>query len=420
MNNNAPINRWTPPPRPEWVERINAEGRFMEIDSLVPLDTRELMETARRNTGFDDFGDDGWREGFEIFVKAVNEEAELHLLGRLMTRSDILRWLEARLGIEAAYKAHPEIDDEIIDTPVIVTGLPRSGTSILFEILAQDRQFGVPKNWEIMFPYPPPESATYRSDARIERCQHLVGQWSRVAPTYATMHEMGAEIPNECIVAMSCTFMSENLTAQYQIPSYNQWLYQQDLTYAYDYYKRMLKLLQWRNPRQHWLLKAPSHLGSLPVLFHTFPDARVVFTHRDPIKAQASVTNLLGTLYWMRSDKPFDATAFENLLTPENVAARLNNVIDQLEAGAVPRAQLHNFLYADLIEQPLTALPALYADAGLQLSDAAVAAMRHYLEHKPQGKFGKHHYSVGEREQIQRQRQHFQRYQHYYNCPNEA
>lgn len=419
MNDTA-ISHWTPPPRPEWIARINAEGRHMDIDSLVPLQPDELMETARRNTGFSDFGSDEWREGFEIFVKAVNEEAELHLFGRLMTRSDILRWLEARLGIEAAYKAHPEIDDEAIDAPVVVTGLPRSGTSILFEILAQDPQFGVPKNWEIMFPYPPPEAATYRSDARIERCQHLVTQWSRVVPTYATMHEMGAEIPNECIVTMSCTFMSENLTAQYQIPSYNAWLYRQDLSYAYAYYKRMLKLLQWRNPRRHWLLKAPSHLGSLPVLFDTFPDAHVVFTHRDPIKAQASVTNLLGTLYWMRSDKPFNASAFENLLTPENVAARLNHVIDQLEAGTIPRAQMHNLKYADLIGQPLAALTQLYADAGLDLTDAALAGMRHYLEHKPQGKFGKHHYSVGEREAIQRQRAHFQRYQHYFGCPDEA
>jgi Sulfotransferase family len=298
--------------------------------------------------------------------------------------------------------------------------MPRSGTSILFEILAQDPQFGVPKNWEIMFPYPPPATATYRSDPRIERCQHLVTQWSRVVPTYATMHEMGAEIPNECIVAMSCTFMSENITAQYQIPSYNAWLYRQDLRYAYAYYKRMLKLLQWRNPRRHWLLKAPSHLGSLPVLFDTFADARVVFTHRDPIKAQASVTNLLGTLYWMRSDKRFNAQAFENLLTPENVAARLNHVIDQIERGEIAASRMHNIKYADLIGRPLQALSELYATAGLTLSDAALQNMRRYIESKPQGKFGKHSYSVGEREEIARKRAYFQRYQDYYHCPDEA
>ena len=411
---------WTPPPRPAWVQQVIDEGRHMDIRSLVPLQAGELMATARRNTGFDDFGSDEWLEGFHIFLKALDEEADLHLLGRLMTRSDILRWLEARLGIEAAYAEHPEIDDEVIQQPVIVTGLPRAGTSILFELLAQDSQFGSPRNWEMMFPFPPPETASYHSDPRIERCQHLVTQWSRVVPTYAAMHEMGAEIPNECIVAMSCTFLTENLPGQYQIPSYNAWYYQQDLGYAYRYYKRMLKLLQWRNPRRHWLLKAPSHLGNLPVLFDTFPDARVVITHRDPIVAQASVTNLLGTLYWMRSSQPFDASAFENLMTPEAGAARLDGVVDLLQASAVPLAQIHSFLYAQLVEQPLDALQSLYQGMGLRLEPAALEAMQDYLQAKPQGKFGRHQYSIGEREENARKRLLFRRYQNYFQVPDEV
>tara|TARA_R110002110_G_scaffold90974_1_gene236410 strand:+ start:52265 stop:53512 length:1248 start_codon:yes stop_codon:yes gene_type:complete len=411
---------WTPPPRPTWVQQVIDEGRHMDIRSLVPLRAGELMATARRNTGFDDFGSDEWLEGFHIFLKALDEEADLHLLGRLMTRSDILRWLEARLGIEAAYAEHPEIDDEVIQQPVIVTGLPRAGTSILFELLAQDSQFGSPRNWEMMFPFPPPETASYHSDPRIERCQHLVTQWSRVVPTYAAMHEMGAEIPNECIVAMSCTFLTENLPGQYQIPSYNAWYYQQDLGYAYRYYKRMLKLLQWRNPRRHWLLKAPSHLGNLPVLFDTFPDARVVITHRDPIVAQASVTNLLGTLYWMRSSQPFDASAFENLMTPEAGAARLDGVVDLLQASAVPLAQIHSFLYAQLVEQPLDALQSLYQGMGLRLEPAALEAMQDYLQAKPQGKFGRHQYSIGEREENARKRLLFRRYQNYFQVPDEV
>ncbi len=411
---------WTPPPRPDWVQQVIDEGRHMDIRSLVPLQAEELMATARRNTGFEDFGSDEWLQGFHVFLKALDEEADLHLLGRLMTRSDILRWLEARLGLEAAYAQHPAINDEVIAQPVIVTGLPRAGTSILFELLAQDSQFGSPRNWEMMFPYPPPESASYHSDPRIARCQHLVTQWSRVVPSYAAMHEMGANIPNECIVAMSSTFLTENLPGQYQIPSYNAWYYQQDLDYAYTWYKRMLKLLQWRNPRRHWLLKAPSHLGNLPVLFRTFPDARVVITHRDPIVAQASVTNLLGTLYWMRSSQPFDASAFENLMTPEAGAMRLNGVVDLLETGAVPGERIHSFLYAQLVEEPLGALEALYREMGLGLEPSAMQAMRDYLRQKPQGKFGKHQYSIGEQEENARKRHLFQRYQHYFQVPDEV
>jgi hypothetical protein len=401
------------------VQQVIDEGRHMDIRSLVPLQAGELMDTARRNTGFDDFGSDEWLQGFHVFLQALEEEADLHLFGRLMTRSDILRWLEARLGIEAAYAQHPEIDEEVIDRPVIVTGLARSGTSILFELLAQDGQFGSPRNWEIMFPYPPPETASYETDPRIARCEHLVTQWKRVVPTYAAMHEMGATIPNECIVAMSCTFLSENLLGQYQIPSYNAWYYQQDLDYAYRYYRRMLKVLQWKNPRRHWLLKAPTHLGNLPVLFRTFPDARVVITHRDPLVAQASVTNLLGTLYWMRSSQPFDAAAFEILTAPEAGAARLDSVLDLLESGQIPTERVHHLLYARLIEQPLEALNTLYADYGSELEPAARKAMQDYLAQKPRGKFGKHRYSVGAAQENARKRALFQRYQQAFDIPDE-
>ncbi|MEE4662043.1 MAG: sulfotransferase, partial [Halieaceae bacterium] len=411
---------WTPPARPDWVEQIISEGRHMDVRSLVPLRPDELMATAKANTGFDDFGEDSWQEGFHVFLDALENEAELHLLGRLMTRSDILGWLEARLGIEAAYKQHPEIDQEVVAQPVVVTGLPRAGTSILFELLAQDPRFGSPRQWEMMFPYPPPEKASYHSDPRIARCQHLVEQWNRVVPTYASMHEMGAELPNECIVAMSCTFLTENLPGQYQIPSYNAWFYQQDLRPAYRYYKRMLKLLQWKNPRTQWLLKAPSHLGNLPVLFDTFPDAQVVITHRDPVVAQASVTNLLGTLYWMRSEQPFDAGAFENLMTPEAGAARLNAVIDLLEQQAIPRPQINNFLYAELVEEPLAALRRLYAQMDVPMTEEAQTAMQAYIQHKPKGKFGKHQYSLDESKEIQRKRELYSRYQKYFGVPDEV
>ena len=143
-------------------------------------------------------------------------------------------------------------------------------------------------------------------------------------------------------------------------------------------------------------------------------------THRDPVVAQASVTNLLGTLYWMRSGKAFDAGAFESLMTPQSGAARLDGVIALIESGAVPRAQIHNFRYVDMIDNPLAALRTLYHDVGLELSDAALAGMRDYLSHKPQGKFGKHRYSVGEQQENARKRAFFRRYQEYFNCPDET
>jgi hypothetical protein len=411
---------WTPPPRPEWLQRFNDEARGMDINSLVPLDPTEMIETAKRNTGFDDFGADDWREPYAVFVKALNEEAGLHPFGRLLARQDVLIWLEALLGVQAAFNQHPEIDDEIIDAPVIIAGLPRSGTSILFEILSQDAQFGSPRQWEMMFPYPPPERATYETDPRIEKCQHLVTQWNRVTPTYATMHEMDARLPNECILAQACTFVSEMQPGLYQVPSYLNWVINNaNWEYPYRFYKRMLKLWQWKNPRKHWLLKAPSHLNYLPVLFKVFPDARLVMTHRDPIKAQASVISLMGTIYWQRSDKPIEVEAFESLFEPAATSAKLGRIIDWIETGTIPRERVFSLQYQDLIKQPIATVGEFYRQAGLEYSAETERHIKNYLAQKPQGKFGKHNYSAGELEEIQRKREFFRHYQQYFGVADE-
>jgi hypothetical protein len=413
--------RWTPPPRPDWLVRFNEEARGMDPARLVPLDPDELVASARRATGLSDFGSDAWREPFHALVRALEEEAELHPFGRLMTRNDLLIWLSARLGVEAAFREHPEIADERIERPLVIAGLSRSGTSILFELLAQDPAFGSPSHWEMMFPYPPPERASYDRDPRIERCQHLITQWNRVAPSWASIHEFDARLPNECVIAMACTFVSEYLPLLFQVPSYQAWLATRaDWREPYAYYRRMLQLWQWRNPRRQWLLKAPSHLNQLPVLFEVFPDARVLLTHRDPIKAQASVADLAATVFWMRSDRPPSVEAFEGLLSPAAMAARLDRVVDWLEAGAIPASQCASSLYADLVTRPLETVRAIYRRFGMELAPATEERMRSYLAAKPQGKFGAHAYEVAEGEELRRRRAHFRRYCEYFGVPEEA
>lgn len=417
MSAKEPSSSWTPPPRPEWLARFLEETRAWDAASVAPLEADELIATAIRNTGLSDFGSDDWREPFEILMRSIEDEAELHLFGRLWTRQEIVHFLENRLRIEDTYKRHPEIEDEVIDRPVFVTGLPRSGTSILFELLAQDPQFLAPANWEFVLPCPPPEAATYRNDPRVPRAHDLITQMGRVAPSFQAMHEMGAWIPNECGVAFPMSFRSQHLAASFQVPSYSGWLFAADQKPAYLHYKRLLKLLQWKNPRAHWLLKAPEHQSFLPTLFEVFPDARVVVTHRDPVKAQGSVTNLLGTIYSMRSDKPFDAAAFEELLTPEGTAARLDQMIDWIESGTIPADQMVHSRYADLIDAPLDALEKLYALMGLEFGQAARAAATAYLDSKPKGKFGAHRYAVDKND---RTRQLFARYQDKFNVPVEG
>lgn len=410
--------RWSPPPHPDWLQRMNEEGACFDLAGVVPLDENSLLMRARETTGLADFGDDLWREPFQVLLTALETEAELTLMGRLMARSDILLWLQNRLRIVDAFRRHPEIHDQEIDRPIFITGLARSGTSVLFELLSQDPALGSPQTWETFLSCPPPNAASYATDPRRERIHALVTQWSRVVPEFATMHEMGGHIPAECGMLWANTFISDHIAALYQIPSYHAWYANTDLTPVYAWQRRMLQLLQWRNPRQHWLLKAPEHLGHLPALLEVFPDARIVQTHRDPIKCMSSATSLLGSLYWMRSDRAFDATAFAGLVEGEATAARLEQVMAQRAAGLVPPQNIHDLRYADLLDEPMACIKALYSHFHMPLADETEDAISAYLASKPQGKFGSHRYTVSDAGHSARR--HFAAYQTHYGVPTEG
>jgi hypothetical protein len=407
------------PPRPEWVTRINAEGAVLG-DGVVPLDSNSLLATARANTGLTDFGDsdpdDHWRAHFEVLIRAIDIEAELNLLGRLLTRSDLLVYLQNRLQVTDWYRRHPEIDDEAIRQPVFIVGLPRSGTTILHEVLAQDEQFRYVKKWEALFPCPPPEESTYSSDPRIQRGHDLITIQDRISPEWKSMHDVGGELPVECIEFTTSSFLSEMFTASFQIPTYQQYLQKADIAETYRWHKRMLKLLQWRFRRPHWLFKGCNHEPYLPQLLKTYPDARIILTHRDPIKAVSSVVSVQGTIFGFRTEDPFRGNSYENWLRMDLVAAMLNQRIAWIEDGTLPRGQFASIRFSDFSSNPVPALRALYRDLGLTLTADAEVKMQRYLERKPRGVFGVHSYGAGD---CATERPLFTRYQTYFQVPDE-
>ncbi len=410
----ARAREWTPPPHPEWLARLNAEGETMDLEALVPLDEASLIAFARARTGLEDFGEEDWQTPLRVLLQSLRDEAGLTLMGRLMARSDLLLWLQNRLQITETFRRHPEIHEEEIRQPIFITGLARSGTSLLFELLSQDGTLGSPQTWESFISCPPPKRETYTHDTRRDIIHPLVTQWSRVAPEFAAMHEMGAHIPAECGMLWANTFISDHIAALYQAPTYHAFYASADLTPVYRYHKKMLQLLQWRNPRQHWLLKAPEHLGHLKTLLAVYPDARIVQTHRDPLFCMASATSLLGTLYWMRSDQDFDATAFAGLVEGEATAARLEQVMQWREAGLLPAENIYDLRYADLVDDPIACLQSMYRHFGMPFGEQLRDAITAYLAHKPRGKFGSHRYPVNTQA-----RHHFRRYQDYYKVPAE-
>ena len=407
--------QWQAPKRPDWLQKLNDEGNLLDLINVVPLDESSLLNAACSATGLNNFGDEHWREPFQILIRSLEDDAELNMMGRLMARNDILIWLKNRLQITELIKKHPEILQEKIEAPMFIVGLPRSGTSILFELLWQDPDVGVPLLWEAMIPCPPPEAASYNSDPRINYVHGIVTQWERVVPEYATMHKMGGRLPAECGLIMANTFLSDHCASLQQATSYGMYYAQSDLTHVYEYHKLILQILQWKNPRKRWLLKAPEHQNNLQTLLKIYPDARIVQTHRDPIKSMASATSLLGALYWMRSDKDFDASAFEDIIMGEATAKRLEAVIDQRQSGAVPEANIADSRYQDLMDDPISCIHGIYSHFNIKLSEQAAENMQNYLAQKPKGKHGKHDYSVDTSDRAL-----FARYQEYYNVPSEV
>ena len=269
-----------------------------------------------------------------------------------------------------------------------------------------------------MFPCPPPEPQSAETDPRVERAHGLTTQWSRVVPEYATMHEMGGRIPAECGLIMANSFVSDHIAALHQAPGYAGWYASADMRPAYAYHRKILAILQWKNPRERWLLKAPAHQSHLETLLETYPDARIIQTHRDPIKCMASTTSLMGCIYAMRSDQPFDSKAFEDIMLGEATAARLERVMEQREQGLVPEANICDSRYQDLMDDPIGCVEEIYRHFGMNLAAATRKRMQAYLAAKPKGKHGAHRYAVTQQQAAERR--YFRRYQEHYGVPDEV
>jgi hypothetical protein len=378
---------WRPGPRPAWVQALHT----VADPAWIRLDADELLDEACTRTGLSDFGDDAFREPYRIFVRALVEEAQLHALGRLIARSDLSNWLEKRLGLADWRKREPEIAAQPVERPLFITGLPRTGTSILHELLACDPAHRVPLHWEVRHPCPPPEAASYESDPRSERAERQVQLWNHIVPEYQVMHELGARLPVECIQLTAHSFRSEELMGRHQVPSYAAWYAGCDLVPAYRFHRQMLQHLSFRQRRERWVLKAPSHLAALRPLLAVYPDARIVVTHRDPLEILPSVASILYSTAYVRSDA-VDPAAMLGWFTGETCLALLDGMTALRAGGSVDPRQFHDVRYAELVERPFETIAAIYDHFGWRFSAEAEQRMRAYLAEKPKGKHGAHRY----------------------------
>lgn len=384
---------WTPRPRPDWVSALNALGdRGGDLAALVPLDEASLLAAACESTGLDDFGDDAWREPFRLLLADLDGDAALNLLGRMLMRADLVRTLVNRLRMVETRRRHPEIDGLDVRAPIVITGMGRSGTSILHELLACDPGLRAPMTWEMLHPCATPGlDADADRDARIAAADAEWRFWEAVTPEYAAMHENRGDAPNECLLITMHEFASDYWAGGNWTPRYGRWLQRADFTSVYRAHRRFLQLLQWQAPGDEWVLKAPSHLSALPALFAVYPDAQVVITHRDPLRVLGSIVDLLDTLAWQRSDVTHHDAFVARMAGGYPLLWQA--VAHQRDTGMVPDDQIVDVRYADLMADPHRTVAAIYERLGRDLPDAAVERMRALLAARPQGHRGRHDYS---------------------------
>ena len=401
---------------------LNALGKGLGDDgrSVISLDPDAILGAAKRNTGLDDFGEDDWFvEPLHSLCKALEEEAQLTLLGRLMARHEIQVLLQNRLGIEDTIKKNPQILDEEIVDPIFVCGLGRSGTTVLHELLSEDPAHRVPLLWEMWHSVPPPETSTYTTDPRIGVADREINLPAEIDLDFSSMHVSGGDKPNECIFIFGLQFLGDFFVGQYNVPSHAISTAAKDLTPVYAYHKKVLQLLQWKHPGERWVLKCPAHLGRLSFLFNVYPDARIVVTHRDPLRVISSMSSLTTHLKAMRS---------EAVMTKgEIVAASFGEhyLLDrymQLRDGMPDKAnQFLDLGYQDLMDDPLGAVETLYSHWGLRFSDEARRRMQAALDRNPQGLHGKHQYSFEDTGlDLAEERAKFAAYQARFDVPSEV
>ena len=393
---------WQPPPRPEWVRAID-RGEVLPVaeEAARPLDRDRLLGEARARLGLDADagvgavdGDESFLEPLDIVLRALEDEARLTLTGRWLTRRFLVRLLEVRFQLAAYVRADPGVRDEVVAEPLVVTGAPRTGTTILYGLLARDPGLRAPEGWELLRPVPPPLPDRFPDEGRLVLADAELRMMGTVVSGLDAIHAYSGRMPKECLSAMSFAFLSEEFTARYHVPSYVEHLMGADLRPAYEMHRLVLQVLQRRFGTARWLLKSPVHLHGLDALFAVYPDARLVVTHRDPLTVLGSVSSLVANLRWAHSDDVdlTDIGRYHEALYLQD----LDGLVTRVEEGRLDPGRTHHGRYDDFVDDPMGAVRAVYAHHDLPLAPDAEAAMGDHLVARPKGADGEHRYDFAD------------------------
>ncbi len=361
------------------------------------LSAGDLIDRAQRSAGHGRWAEPDPQEALSLLVEDLNSRAHLHLPGRLAASYDLLRMLAHRLQIDRTLENHPTIRNLPVTAPLFIIGLPRTGTTILHDLLAQDPGHRAPLTWELLYPVSGfADPAADRLNRRKKAMAKL--PWMEaMSPGFLAAHPLGADDPQECVSIKAHTMHSLQFQSMYHVPRYQQWLESRPKAPVYAFHRRFLQYLQLSSPGRHdgsrrWVLKAPAHLFGLDALLETYPDALIVQTHREPQEVMSSLASLA-----VRTRAAFSARVDPHAVGRE-MYCRWSSALDTaLEARDRVLGKPNQFFdvnYQSFVADPLAVMKQLYRHFQLPWSDTLERRFVIALRQRRQYRHGIHHHQL--------------------------
>ncbi len=362
------------------------------MTSEINFDADSVVDEAVERTGFDDFGETPYREGLEALLATYDRNVP-HPVARKRCHARVRSQLATRLRLENAFKSIDGWQTEEIRAPVFVTGLPRSGTSALSNLLEVDPRNRSPLQWEVQFPDVWPGSRPGEKDPRYDSLASAI-EASRDSE-FARIHYLDANTPAECVQLHVYALHGVLTGVEVMLEPYRSWLLAQDFGPLYRFQKKVMQLLAWRHPGKCWMLKAPAHMWGIDAILENFPDARFVWCHRDPQIVVPSINSMTRTLMKKYLED------YSHLDMGEIGRKVMEWYALSLERGLEQRSRLPQKLFVDssqqaFVDDPMRVVEKVYDALGIELGPDTRAMMQAHVDANPKGKHGKHEYHLEE------------------------
>ena len=362
------------------------------------LDESSLIEAAEERTGLLDLGDASFRQPMRVLLRSIDEEARLHPVGRFITRERLVGTLATRMRLEELVRRHPRIESERVPRPIVIVGLPRTGTTLLHRLLASDARVRALASWEALAPVPldPSGADAEERQKRIASAQRAEKGLRWMAPDFFAVHPIDALAPEEDVLLLDLAFRSTVPESTLRVPTYASWLEEQDQRPAYRYMKRVLQALWWQRSAEgesaRWVLKTPHHLEWLDALLEVFPDATIVWTHRDPLQVVPSFCSMLAHGRGVFSDEVDPHEIGRSWL--RKGTRMISRAMDV--RAKVGTARFVDVRYGELMEDPLAVVRRIEEHAGMPWTKDAETRMRDTLRTEVQHRHGVHRYRLAD------------------------